>query len=380
MASNDTKSKQTPPEASQKTSKFSKPSSRTPKTMEEALAQADEKFRVLSVADIVDGKVISITPKSVYIDVGTKSEGVVVGQEYALVKEFIETLSVGDVVKVYVRNPEDDQGNVILSLRKAANDALWGKMHQLLQSGETIEVRGIDTNKGGVLVRVDGLHGFIPSSQLLPEHVGSGKDLVNKTLTAKIIEVNRPKNRLVLAEKRVVAEEERKKRHRAWSKLKKGDVVKGKVISIVPIGALVKIGDTLDALLHVSEISWERVENPEDYLKVGQEIEVGVVEKGEDENGLRVSFKQLTEDPWQKVGEKYKEGQEVAGMVVRKAPYGFFVELEPGVEGLIYISKITSEHGIEVGKEVQCFVERVDLDNRRISLSIVPTEVPAIYK
>jgi small subunit ribosomal protein S1 len=380
VASNRTKLKQTPQKASKKTPRPQRQTSKTPKTMEELLAQADEKFRVLSVGNIVDGKVISITPKAVYIDVGAKSEGIVVGQEYTLVKDFIETLSAGDVIKVYVRNPEDDQGNVILSLRKAANDALWGKMHQFLQSGETIEVRGIDTNKGGVLVRVNGLHGFIPSSQLLPEHVGSGKDLVNKTLMVKIIEVNRSKNRLVLAEKRVVPEGERKKRRQVWSKLKEGDVVKGKVASIVPIGALIKVDDVLDALLHLSEISWEKVENPEDYLKVGQEVEVKVIEKGEDENGLRVSLKQLAEDPWQKVKEKYKEGQEVSGTVVRKASYGFFVELEPGVEGLIYISKITGEHDIEVGKEVQCFVERIDLDNRRISLSIVPTEVPTIYK
>lgn len=380
MASNRTKSKQTPQKASKKTPRPQRRTSKTPKIMEELLAQADEKFRILSVGDIVDGEVISVTPKAVYIDVGAKSEGIVVGQEYTLVKDFIETLSAGNVIKVYVRNPEDDQGNIILSLRKAANDALWGKMHKLLQSGETIEVRGIDTNKGGVLVRVNGLHGFIPSSQLLPEHVGSGKDLINKTLMVKIIEVNRSKNRLVLAEKRVVPEGERKKRRQAWSKLKEGDVVKGKVASIVPIGALIKIGDVLDALLHLSEISWEKVEDPEDYLKVGQEVEVKVIEKGEDENGLRVSLKQLAEDPWQKVKEKYKEGQEVSGAVVRKASYGFFVELEPGVEGLIYISKITGEHDIEVGKEVQCFVERIDLDNRRISLSIVPTEVPTIYK
>jgi ribosomal protein S1 len=253
-------------------------------------------------------------------------------------------------------------------------------MEQYLSSGESIEVRGVDVNRGGVIVDVDGLRGFIPSSQLLPEQVGKERSLINQKLTVKVIEQDRSHNRLVLAQKRVLPAAEEKKRLKAWKQIKTGDVVKAEVLSVTPLGAVVGIGKYLRAFLHLSEIAWEKVGNPSDYVSVGDVIEAKVIEKGADPDGLQVSLKQMGADPWQKVKDKYQEGQEITGRVTKRVPYGFFVELEPGVEGLIYLSKISGDLDLRAGEEVKCVVENVDAGARRIGLSVVREDVPVIYK
>lgn len=379
MARKSSKSKTSPKEVVKKVPRPAQTETGS-SAMAKLLAQTGYVFKPLSQGQIVEGKVTAVTSQAVYIDVGAKSEGIVSGKEFDLVKDFIKTLSAGDRVKVYVRQPEDDQGNIVLSLRKAASDAVWRKMEVLFQSKEPIKVLGIETNKGGAIVQVDDLHGFIPSSQLLPELVGNERGLVNTQILAQVIEVDRSKNRLVLAQRRQLTAEEEKKRQKIWAKLKIGQKVAGEVLTLVAYGAVVTLENGLDAFLHISEIAWEKIERPEDRLAVGQKIKVVVAGKGESPDRIQVSLKQLEKDPWDEVVAKYQEGQTITGVITRKAAYGYFVELEPGIEGLIYISKLTTKHDFEAGGKVKCFVDSLDVANRRISLSVVPEEVPVIYK
>lgn len=348
--------------------------------MDELLAQTGYQLTALSRGQIVDGKVTAVSPQAVYIDVGAKSEGIVSGKEYDLVKEFIATLTVGETLKVYVRNPEDDQGNVVLSLRKAAADSIWGKMYHHLESGKPLEVQGIDTNKGGVIVSVQNLHGFIPSSQLLPEHVGKERELINTKVLVRVIEVDRSQNRLVMAEKRVVSPAEEEKRLKEWKKIKVGDKVKGLVKLFIQPGVIISLTSGLEAYLPLPEIAWERVNRQEDYFTADEPVELKVIDKNEAQARLVVSLKQLSKDPWEEVGKKYQEGLEVSGTILKKTAYGLFVELEPGIEGLIHVSKLGGETQLTTGDRVRCFIESVDQENHRIGLSLVPKEVPVIYK
>lgn len=371
--------KPTPSAAPNQTS-LKKQSAKQARTMDELLSQTGYQFVALSRSQIIDGVVTAITPHAVYIDVGAKSEGTVSGKEYDLVKEFVATLSPGDKLKVYVRNPEDDQGNVVLSLRKAATDAVWEKMNKQFQSKGPLDVRGIDTNKGGVIVNAQGLHGFIPSSQLLPEHVGQERSLINAKLSARVIEADRSQNRLVLAERRILDVEDEESYWKAWRKIKVGDKAQGTVVEYLASGVVLDLGDSLEAFLPLTELAWEKVDKIEDFLPDDQPLELKVINKDDNQERVIVSLKQLGGDPWEKIREKFTKGQEVTGRIAKRVAYGFFVELEPGIEGLIHVSKLGGDSQLTVGDEVKCFVENVDSKSRRISLSVVPKEIPVIYK
>lgn len=353
-----------------------------PQTMEELLLLEGERMKGLKRADIVDGVVIEIASKSIYIDVGAKTEGVVLGREFERSKDYIRNLKPGDKVKVYVGDPETMSGQILLSLRQAAGNYSWDKYIELLASGEMIEVKGREVNRGGVIVDAPfSLQGFIPGSQIGSVWQGKMDTLVGRSLPVKVIEVNREQNRLVFSERLISDAEKLAKAAKAIKGLKVGAEMTVKVHQIVPFGLFVRSQDKeepVEGLVHISEVSWQKVDNLPTLFKIGDELKVAIISV----EGGRVQFslKQLQTDPWKKLEEKYPVDTKIKAKVIRLASFGALVEIEPGIEGLVHISKIPPELSIKEGDKLDAYIESVDLKSRRISLGIVLSQKPVGYK
>ena len=347
--------------------------------MGELLAQTGYKLKGVRKGQTVEGTIALISPHEVLIDIGAKTEAVLASKEREEVTPFLEQLKVGDQVQAFVILAENELGQPVVSLRKAAADFKWEKASSLLASGKAVKVRGLEANKGGLIVDFEGLRGFVPASQLAAEHVGKERNLVNVLLTVKVIEVDRSKNRLVFSEKKVLSPEEEKKRKEIWEKTKIGDKVEGEVAAILPFGVFLNI-DGVEGLVHISEIAWEKVESPASYFKMGDKVKALVIGKEDGVGQFQLSVKQLTPDPWDKVAKKYKENQTVSGKVIKKEPYGVFVRLGKGLDALLHVSKIPPDTSVKVGDKLKCIIESVDIEKRRISLTLLPKEKPVGYK
>lgn len=361
------------------------------KSMDELLAKTGYRLNVPKRGDVVKGMVTEVRKKMVLVDIGAKTEGLVIDKEAEAAAALIQTLNVGDEIEVFVKNPENDQGQILLSLRQAADDKKWELFSEWLETGKPVEVKGLETNKGGLIVLVDGMRGFVPASQFSQEYLGKMDKLIDKTFKAQVIEVDREQNRLIFSEKIVSEAGEIAKKDEALKKIKKNDVLEGVVSGIMPFGVFVTIkveisGDKdeeqgkLEGLIHISEISWEKVDDPNKYYKVGDKVKVQVIGIEEDTGKLNLSVKRLVDDPWESIEKKYAEGTQHKGKVVRLAPFGVFVNFEPGIDGLIHISKMPAGREFKVGEEVDVYVEMLDKENRRMSLGVVLTEVPVGYK
>lgn len=358
---------------------------RAPRTMEELLAQTGYKLRGLARGDMIEGTVNEKTKNALFVDFGGKTEGRVIGRELKAAQDLVNELEVGDKVEAIVTQAEDEQGQIILSLRGAAQDRRWRDFEEKLKTGEPVEVVGRDVNKGGLVVETKGmLQGFIPASQFGAELAGRIENLISRTLKVKPIEVDRTKNRLIFSEKEVSEAKMMAAKVRALDKIKVDDVFEGEITGVMPFGLFVKIkgpdGTILEGLVHISEISWEKVEDPASYYKEKDEVKVKVLAVDKKSGKLNLSIKQLMADPWQDIEKKYKVENKVKGKVVRIAPFGAFVNLEPGIDGLIHISKIPAESSLKVGDKLDCFIESIEPGARRLSLGLVLKEKPVGYK
>lgn len=358
-----------------------------PTTMEELLTASGYELSVPTKGETITGLVTGVTRKAVLVDIGAKTEGLVSEKEYAIAKDFIETLKVGDEVEVYVLSEENDKGQIMLSLRRAMFDKLWSMLEDYLENDKEVQVKGAEVNRGGMIVKWQGLRGFIPSSQFGAQYAGNFADLMNKTITVKPIEVDREKNRLIFSEKHVSEAAVMERREQALKAVGKGEVMTGRVTGVLSFGAFVAVEVplekgkvTVEGLVHISEISWEKVDDIHKYLKVGDEVKVKVLGVEEGTGKLNLSVKQLMPDPWSTVAEKYAAGTTVSGTVSRTAPFGTFVNFEPGVDGLIHISKASQFGELTMGEKIDVLVESVDPEHRRMSLGPVLTEVPVGYK
>lgn len=352
-----------------------------PQTMEELLASAVFAPRGKKRGDVVEGRISSISGKEVLIDFGGKMEGVVGEKEWEVVKDFVSRLKVGDKVPAVVISAENEKGQMIVSIRSAGSKFRWQKAQELLKSGEAVNVKGVEINKGGLIVEFEGIRGFVPGSQLAPEHQGDMTKMINRTISAKVIEVDQSQNRLIFSEKAVVgAADLIKKLEEVKSKVKIGEKYSGKVSAVMPYGIFINLDNGADGLVHISEISWAKVDNLADTFKVGQEIEVLVLGISETDAKLNLSVKQLLPDPWSDLAKKYTPEQEIKGKVTRVSPYGIFVQLEDGVEGLIHISKVPAEADYKTGDTVSCTIESIDAIAHRISLIPVLASKPIGYK
>jgi len=381
----DTKKKSTKKEAVEKPAKETK----SPQTMEELLEVTGYELKAPQPGEVLKGLVTDISKKMVLIDIGAKTEGMVVDREYDAAKDLIEGLSQGDEVSAYVLSPENERGQILLSLKRALIDRRWEQFAEFLETGEVVKVKGLEVNKGGMIVMADGLRGFVPSSQFGKDYLGQMEKLLGETFPVKVIEVNKEKNRLIFSERHVSEAEAIAKKSEALQFVKEGEVYQGVVSGIMPFGVFVGVEIPLkdeeevgkvEGLVHISEISWEKVNDPNDYFKLGDKVTVKVLGIDENAGKLNLSVKQLSDDPWSVVEQKYPQGAKVKGKVTRIAPFGVFVTLEPGVDGLIHISKVPAGEEPRVNEEIEVFVESVNVDQRRMSLGMVLTEVPVGYK
>ncbi len=359
-----------------------------PKTMAELMERYGSSVKTPQKGETVSGKITDKTRKSILVDIGGKTEGIVVEKEFDAARDYIDQLEIGDAVEAYVISSENERGQILLSLKKAAIDTKWDEFTKAMEEDQVIKVKGLEVNKGGLIVVIDGIRGFIPSSQFSKEYIGNIAKLKNKVIDAKVIEVDKEKNRLIFSEKHVSEAGEIAQRAQALSSVKVGEVYTGVISGVMHFGLFVTVQVPMDkdvvghveGLVHISEISWEKVGDPHDYHKVGDEVKVKVLGIDEEAGKLNLSLKQLMEDPWTNIETRYPIGTTITGTVSRVAPFGVFIKIEPGVDGLIHTSKLTPDQVYEPGDEVSVVVESVDPAQRRMSLSIVLTEVPMGYK
>ena len=345
-------------------------------TMDDLLAQAGDNVKQLTVGETVDGTVLSVKKHEILIDLGPLGVGLVPRREVSLSKNY----NVGDSVIASVIDTELEDGYSLLSLRKAAKDRGWDEVMAKLESGEIITVVPYDANRGGLLVEYEGIRGFLPVSQLSAEHyprVGSSdKDeilqrlnsLVKRDIQARILDADRKANKLIFSEKEAVKEGLAER----FQKLAIGDTVTGVVTGVVDFGVFVNV-EGIEGLIHISEISWDRVNNPSDYVKVGQTIEAKII--AIDKERLSLSMKQLTKDPWLDEVEQFKPGEKVEGTVTRITPFGAFVQLSPAVEALVHVSELGGdgtdpEKVFTLNERKEFTVLDIDKENRKISLSL----------
>jgi len=361
-----------------------------PKTMEELLNDTSYTLRTPKKGETVSGKITDKTRKMLLIDIGGKTEGIVVDKEFDAARDYIDQLNSGDQVEAYVLSSENERGQILLSLKKAALDTKWDEFTKALTDGSVVEVKGLEVNKGGLIVVVDGIRGFIPTSQFGKEFVGNLQKLKNRRLSVKVIEVDKEKNRLIFSEKHVSEAAEMAQRAQALGSVKVGEIYEGVVSGVMPFGLFVTVAVPLsgehvtvghiEGLVHISEMSWEKVNDPHELYRVGQEIKVKVLGVDETAGKLNLSLKQLASDPWIEIETRYPIGTTVTGTVSRVVQFGVFVKVEPGVDGLIHTSKLSPEQEFQSGDSLTVVVESVDPAQRRMSLSTILTEVPMGYK
>lgn len=361
---------------------FAKVMKDEPTTMEELLVLEKDKVRGLRKGEMIDGIVTEISSKGIFIDIGAKTDGVVLGKEFERCKDFIKNLKPGDKVRAYVGSTENDKGQILLSLRQASVDFAWAKYEEMLKSEETTEVRGREINRGGLIVdALFSLQGFIPGSQIGSLWQGKLDQLVGKKLLVRVIEVNREQNRLVFSEKLISDAEKIERTAKAIKKLKGGEEFEAEITQVVPFGlfAKVKIEDEeIEGLIHISEVSWQKVEDLTKLYKVKDKVKVKVISV---ENGrVQFSLKQLLPDPWGELEKKYPVDSRLSGKITRLTSFGALVEIEPGIEGLVHISKISPEISLNEGDKIDIYIESVDRKARRISLGLVLKEKPIGYK
>lgn len=344
-------------------------------TMDELLANSDVKH--LESGEVVEGVVSSVKKHEVWIDLGAKGVGVVMRREIGHGQQ----LEVDQKVTVSVIDPELEEGYALLSMKRAAKDRGWDELKRVFESQEIIEVTPYDANRGGLLVELEGIRGFLPVSQLAAGHYprvsGADKDeilqklnaLVNKPIRVRVLDVSRKDNKLIFSEKEAVKDDMQAR----FATLKVSDVVEGVITGVIDFGAFVNV-DGIEGLIHISEISWERVEDPRKYVKVGDTVKAKII--AIDKDRLSLSLKQMSEDPWLQEVKAFSKGDIVEGKITRITPFGAFVQLSPSVEALVHVSEMSDDETVDpqqifqLNEKKQFKVLDIDTENRKIALSL----------
>ena len=365
-------------------------------TMAELLARAKNKVQRFTKGQRIEAKLLSKAENLLVFDIGGKSEGLVKEKGYTDAKELIDGLKVGDTVLATILVPESRDGTIVLGLKDAMKDVSWIKLEEAKKDGVAVPVLGKGVSAPGFVVDVLGIEGFISTSQLGKETAGNAQNLVGKYFKARVMEVDKKNNKVVLSEKEVSEAGDIALTKEALKNIKEGEIYEGTITTVAPFGAFVKIEvpvkvskaasakasasqvAEVEGLVHVSELSFSRVNLPSDVVKEGDKVQVKVL--AAHEGKLALSIKQAKKDPWEGVEAKYKAEDKVTGKVVRISDFGTFVELEPGVEGLIHITQIPPTTKLVVGSEVKCTIEEVNKKDKRIALGLVLTSLPLGYK
>jgi len=354
---------------------------KTAEKMDDLLKKHPVKINTFKAGDLIEGTVVSINSSSILLDIGAKSEGVVKKSQMTDSDKSYKSLKIGDSILVMVERDENKQGFIELSIKKAESERKWKQFEDMFNSQTQFEVTALQYNKGGLICDAMGMQGFVPIShldssrfaQVSKQAKGSERDieermqpLIGQNLKVIIIELDRAQNRLVLSEKLRDAEKVKKQKDERLSEIKVGDKIDGIVSGVVPFGLFVDL-DGVEGLVHVSEIAWEKVDNPANYYNVGDKITAEVIDIDEKKGKVGLSLKRLIENPWEKVAEKYPENTKVKGTVTRVVPFGAFIEIEKGLEGLIHISELAKE--LKEGDKVDAIVTIVDPNEQRLGLS-----------
>ncbi len=367
-----------------------------PTTMEELLAEQDSDIKSFKHGDVVEGQVVRIDKDEILVDIGAKSEGVVSNRElFGRHGEGQPALNIGDTVLVYVLQPESPEGHVVLSLRRAGLERKWRAMQEQFEAGVIIEAPVIDHNKGGLIVDC-GIRGFVPISQIVDfprrpqndqprdaaqEIAEKLQPFVGRKLRLKILEVNRKANRLILSEKVALYEERREKRDELFSSLQVGQKVTGTVRSIAPFGVFIDLGG-IDGLVHKSELSWNKVNNPEAGYRVGEEVEAEVIDINHERGRISLSIRRLQPDPWHSTVADFNVGDVIDGTVTKLVNFGAFVRVRDGLEGLIHISELSHQRVahpgdvVHEGQQLKLKIISLDSERHRLGLSLKQAEEP----
>jgi len=343
---------------------------------EELLAAYEATIKAFDDGDLVQGKVVRVDKDEVLLDIGYKSEGVIPARELSIKHDVDprQIVEVGQEIEALVTQKEDKEGRLILSVKKAKYERAWGQIEKVMKEDGVVTGTVIEVVKGGLIVDI-GLRGFLPASLVDLRRVRDLHPFVGKQLEAKIIELDRNRNNVVLSRRKYLEEAQSEGRKDFLQNLHKGDVKKGTISSIVNFGAFVDLGG-VDGLIHVSELSWKHVEHPSEVVQVGQEVTVEVLDVDLERERISLSLKKTQEDPWHQFAREHAPNEILEGEVTKLVPFGAFVRVGEGVEGLVHISELsdkhveTAEQVVAVGQKVPVKIIEIDGDRRRISLSI----------
>lgn len=351
--------------------------------MEKYLDDPENDYRSLKYGDVMDGVIMRIDRDEILVDIGSKSEGVVPSKEFSsLSPRERDELNVGDTILVFIVQPENREGQPVVSIDRARQEKSWRRLQEIFDEGGVIEAEVVNYNKGGLLVNLDGVRGFVPASQVTiirgADEMGKQTEmakLIGSSLPLKVIEINRHRNRLILSERQAMQEKRDEMKDQLIKELIEGEVRPGRVSSICDFGAFVDIGGA-DGLVHLSELSWSRVRHPSEVLKVGDEIDVFVLGINASDRKIALSIKRTQVEPWSQVADKYDVGQLVRGTVTQLANFGAFARILDGIEGLVHVSELSEEriaHPKQVvneGQDLILRIIRIDPERRRMGLSL----------
>jgi small subunit ribosomal protein S1 len=330
--------------------------------------------------DVVTGAVVRIDKDEVLVDIGYKSEGVIPSNELSIRKSVNpnEEVEIGEEVDALVLTKEDQDGRLILSKKRARFERAWRRIEAAAESGEPVHGSVIEVVKGGLIVDL-GVRGFLPASLVDIRRVPNLDEYLGQTIESKVIELNRPRNNVVLSRRAVLEEERKEQRQAILERLQPGLIIEGQISNIVEFGAFVDL-DGIDGLIHISELSWSHVNHPSEILNIGDTVQVKVLDIDRDRQRISLGLKQTQEDPWQRVVDTYSVGDELEGKVTKVVAFGAFVEILEGVEGLVHISELAQQHVenpreiVQPGDDVKVKILEIDSERRRLSLSIKRVE------
>lgn len=358
-------------------------------SMQELLESEDASVREVRRGSVVDGTVVRIDPDEILVDIGLKSEGVIPGREQSDIEEELShPMVVGDRILVYVVTTETPEGHALLSFRRAGTERFWRRAQIQVETGEVVEAKVLEVNRGGVVVDF-GTRAFVPISQLVnvqrageseaeQEQVAEQlRGLVGQTLKLKVIEADRKRNRLILSERQANRELRSLRRDTLLQELEPGQIRPGRVSNVASFGAFVDLGGA-DGLVHISELSWSRVKHPSEVVKPGQEVQVYVISVDRDTKKIALSLRRAQDDPWLTIEERYPLGSIVFGQVIKQAQFGVFIRLDEGIEGLVHNSEIapTDRRLLQEGQRLTFRVISIDQERRRLRLSPAPESMP----
>ncbi len=346
----------------------------------ELVPDYDSTFPEINEGQVVHGTVVRVDKDEVLVDIGYKSEGVIPTAELSIRRSVnpADEVAIGEEIDALVLTKEDAEGRLILSKKRARFELAWKRIEGAAESGEPVIGKVIEVVKGGLILDL-GVRGFLPASLVDIRRVQDLDEFLGQELRCKVIELNRSRNNVVLSRRAVLEDERKEQRQQILDRLNPGDVVEGQISNIVDFGAFVDL-DGMDGLIHISELSWSHVNHPSEVLEIGQTVQVKVLDIDRERQRISLGLKQTQSDPWQQVLEQYKEGDVVDGKVTKVVTFGAFVEILPGVEGLVHISELAQHHVenprevVAQGQDVKVLILEVDAERRRLSLSMKRVE------